>query len=690
MTRHGALATGIAAPLFAVVLAAPLVTPVPAQAQEISAPYGQLNTGGNVVGVGLGYADVDGRRFGQFNGITDSGFSGLLDFSLAKRDDETGTWLGFFGRNLGLDNRRLRFEHNRQGDWGYFLEYSRIPRYEPYTPVTAVVGIGSPNLTLPAAGTTGVPFDLKTRRDMFALGADKFLFGNWEFQVRFHNEEKDGTRIFARGDGANFDFTPDPINYTTRQLEARANYSGSQLNVSGGYYGTTFNNQYTALNVGGLAGFTPIALPPDNQSHQLFLTGSYAFTPTTHGNFKVAYAKATQDDAFVPGVAVAAGAGNSLHGRVDTTLVQAGITSNPIPKLTLLANFRFEDRDDKTPIVVYGTPGATTTGANDARSIQTTTGKVEAGYALPYSLRLTGGIEYEEKKRNTQDIRIVSQRETTEEWSYRAELRRILSETVTGAVSYVHSERDGSPWLLTLVTAGTLGSNLIAPIHLADRKRDKVRLSINWAPTDPLTISFNLDEARDDYSTRDGSFIGPMDGRARNYAIDAGYAFSDAWQANAWASYNETKAMQKSCENAAAVTGCPATAADPVYGAEVRNKSTAVGLGFRGKPSARISLGGDLSYTDIKDSYTQYPIIPPASGVPGALPDISTKLTRLSLFGKYVLEKNSGVRLDYIYDRYTSDDWTWTNFVYRDGTFLGQNPNQKTNFVGARYYYKWQ
>ena len=38
-----------------------------------------------------------------------------------------GTWLRFDGRNLGLDSRQLRFEHNRQGNWGYFIEYGQIP-----------------------------------------------------------------------------------------------------------------------------------------------------------------------------------------------------------------------------------------------------------------------------------------------------------------------------------------------------------------------------------------------------------------------------------------------------------------------------------------------------------------------------------------------------------------------------------
>jgi hypothetical protein len=47
------------------------------------------------------------------------------------------------------------------------------------------------------------------------------------------------------------------------------------------------------------------------------------------------------------------------------------------------------------------------------------------------------------------------------------------------------------------------------------------------------------------------------------------------------------------------------------------------------------------------------------------------------------------VRFDYIYDRYTTDNWTWSTWTYTDGTTLSENQNQKVNFVAASYYFKW-
>ena len=653
---------------------------------------------------GLGYSDSDGRRFGQYNGINQEGVYGLLDIYANRRDDATGTWLRFDGRNLGLDSRQLRFEHNRQGNWGYFLEFNQIPRYEPYLASTAVGGLTSNALSIPAVPTTGLPFELKTRRDQLGFGFDKIFSRDWDLKVRFRNEEKNGTRIFARGSTGNvagfagaFEFAPEPIDSTTRQLEATLGYTGEKLQLSGGYYGTMFSNHFSGMSltggVGALGTFNPIALPPDNSSHQFFASGGYSFTPTTRGTFKVSYANAKQDDSFVTGanVPLAPGIGTNLQGKVDTTLYQAGITSRPMPKLTLRADLKQEDRDDKTPVLRYvNLASNTSTGDNEPRSIRTTKGLAEASYLLPHGFRITGGVDNEEKKRNTSSVRVVSFREKTDETSYRVELRRSMSETVTGAIAYVHSDRDGSPFLRTTETSGATGSNLIAPIHLADRKREKIRLSVNWMPADPLTLQFFLDDANDSYSGRDGSGLGPRSGDARNYSLDATYRFSPSWQANAWYNRNETRADQSTCVGASAAGVCPATAANPIWNASLSNVSDSFGVGLSGKPNGKIEFGADLNYSDITDSYLQMAATPATSVAARALPEVVTRLTRFNLFGKFALEKNSGIRLDYIYDRFSTSDWTWTTWRYADGTRLTQDPVQKVNFIGASYYYRWQ
>ncbi|MDN5751656.1 MAG: MtrB/PioB family outer membrane beta-barrel protein [Nitrosospira sp.] len=54
--------------------------------------------------------------------------------------------------------------------------------------------------------------------------------------------------------------------------------------------------------------------------------------------------------------------------------------------------------------------------------------------------------------------------------------------------------------------------------------------------------------------------------------------------------------------------------------------------------------------------------------------------TTLRLFVKCAIQKNMGLRLDYIYNRFKTDEWTWANWTYTDGTRLSQNPNQGGQF----------
>lgn len=647
------------------------------------------------ISFGLGYLDRDARRFGQYSGLNEQGAYGLLDLDIVNRNDATGTWLKFRGRSLGLESRELRFEHSRQGNWGYFIEYGQTPRFEPYVVNTAVQGIGSNNLAVPAVSTPGMNVDLKTRRDALGLGFDKIFAGNLSLQVRFRNEEKDGARIFARGTPSVFQFTPEPINSTTRQLEAILNYTGKQLQLAGGYYGTMYNNKYTALNITefggatGLAGFTPIGLPPDNHSHQLYLSGGYSFTPTTRGTFKLSYSRLTQDDAFVTGVPLAPGIGTNLGGKIETTFAQVGLTARPLAKLSLRANLRYEDRDDKTPVLTYFTPASgTTNGQNEPRSHRTTAGKAEASYSLPMGFRITGGLDYDERRRNSNPIRSVSYREKTDETAWRVEVRRSLSETINGAISYVRSDRDGSSFHNNVLANSATGSNLIAPLHLANRERDKWRLMLDWAPVDALSLQFFFDDARDTYGARTAQGLGPRSGKAQNYSLDAAYTVSEALKFTAWYSRNDNRAEQATCVNASTAGVCPGTVGSPLWTAQLRNLGESFGIGVQGKPMARLQLGAELTYSDITDEFRQQAIT--AGATVNSLPDILTKNTTLKLFADYAVQKNAGIRLNYIYDRWSSNDWTWTTWSYADGTRLIQNSPQKVHFIGVTGYYRWR
>lgn len=142
--------------------------------------------------VSIGAAGVTGAEnersfFGQYNGLRRQDAYLLLDLDVIKRDDATGTWTTFQGRNLGLDTREIRFGQQKQGDWKYSFEYDEMIRRDPRTINTSLVGAGSTAPVVSRLATAGsgsdVNLDLKRKNTTIAL--EKWLSPSLQFEALF-------------------------------------------------------------------------------------------------------------------------------------------------------------------------------------------------------------------------------------------------------------------------------------------------------------------------------------------------------------------------------------------------------------------------------------------------------------------------------------------------------------------------
>ena len=412
-----------------------------------------------------------------------------------------------------------------------------------------------------------------------------------------------------------------------------------------------------------------MALPPDNHAHQFHLSGGYSFTPTTRGNFKVARTVAYQSDTFVEPSTTGR---TNLGGRVETTLAQLGLSARPMSKLSLLANLKYEDRDDKTPERQYFTPSATFNGFNEPRSLRSTTGKLEATYLLPADFRVAGGVDYEAKRRNAFPVRLTTYRKETEETSYRVELRRSLSPALNGSIAYITSERTGSSFD-KLRAAVVPATGPVASVHLADRDREKVRVKLDWVPSEPWSVQLLADFSQDDYG---GGNLGVDEGRSTFWSVDTAYQFSDDWQGLAWVSREYSRVAQDSARGA-------------VWRADLRLLTQAAGVGVRGNVGSNWKVGGDLQYSHDRSDYI-------LSGTPvtAELADVKYTLATLKLFAEYEMKRDLALRLDLVHDRWSTNDWLWEGtsqaFRYSDGTTLSQDSTQEASFIGASVRYTWR
>jgi MtrB/PioB family decaheme-associated outer membrane protein len=684
-----------------------LIIAGPALAQD--AEVAELVTPDSFLSAGIGAWSDDRPQQGIYDGMREQGGYLLLDGRYLSRDNATGTWIGLTGRNLGLDTRELRAEWLRQGNVGAFVEYSRIPRDNPYTFRTGLQGIGTTSLTISGAGAAALPFrdvELGTVRDQITAGFYKALSRTLNLKVSLRHEEKEGTRNWGLGSAPLF--MVEPIDSTTDQLEATLNYVGERLQLSGGYYGSFYETTNTLIfglrngvatpGTVGSPNPTPLSQPLPNQAHQLFLDGGYSLTPTTRTTFKLSRSVATQNERL-PTWDLAApnapfvGMPSHLNGRMDTTHAELGLTLRPLAGLSMLANLRYHDVNDKTPLL--GVVGSNVTGVvtvhNTPQSYETATGRLEATYRLPAGYSVSGGAEAKQQNRFAPSFVneiFVPYRVRLDEDTYRVGLRRGLSETVNGSLTFLHSKRDGS----TLTPTEDFASDLISPIHIADRERDKWRAMLDWTPAERLTLQLALEQAEDDYS--DERRYGLKDGRASLVSLDATYSVTDNWQLSGWYARDEARARQFNAQ----WSGAGVHQLDRE--ANLEDKGDTVGLELRGRLSSALKLGAGALYaksvSKYQDSIT-FVGAPVALPVETPLPDITNRLARLGVFAEYALRKTSSVRLDLVREEWRTDDWTWqfadgSPFVYgsglaaaADGTFVVPNQRQNSTFAGLRY-----
>lgn len=789
--RHTALALALMA----------MFSPVHAEDDEVA----QLIRPDSSVSVGIGALSgdkYDRSIFGQYNGKRRDDAYGVLDIDYNTRDDATGTWTHLKALNTALDNREISFVREKQGDYKYLVEYSELTREYPRTINSGMTGEGTttPVLNRLATPGSGRNIDLKTERKAATMAYEKWISPQLQIEANFKNEEKKGARLWGRGYdcdayvcGSSTStaisqssyaksatlLLPEPIDAVTKQMDMRINFHDDKLLLSFGYYGSFYNNSNgnisavvpNAFNSGlgtPLPGYpavggniidgggtslqnvlqSPLALPPDNQAHQFYIDGSYAFSRAVKANFKVGYTHASQNDSFSGNGLTGAPPGvDSLDAKVDTLLTQFGFTARATSKLSFLANVRYEDRDDKTPLRLYNVVGeavtpATTpasytkTGAywyNNRTSNKKTAAKVEASYRLAPEWRATLGGDYNAIERAVPTSLaednvggLTALRGKNHESGYRAEIRRSMSETLNGAISYSSSKRSGSDWtsLSTLdpTVTGTTAANLALinaycggvacygqklsyaailalsgntpfPMSQTDLKRDKWKLSLDWNPTERLNVQLMLEDGRDTNTAPYAELNGGKGWRSNGislYSLDAAYTVSDKLSFNAYASHSDqTQHINHS-------TG---------YMADLNNLNDTAGIGMTYRVNGKLQLNGTLAWLDDRNKYG----VGASTGVSGTtvtapsaanlaqaaigLPDATFRQVGLRLAGTYALRKNADLRVDYGYSRVKFYEWQWSNegipFTYSDNTTVAMQNRQNVSDIAVRYIYRF-
>ena len=609
--------------------------------------------------VGVGYVSDDSAKFGEYSDLGEKGAYLIADGDGRYRRKD-GLWLDFSAAELGLDSRSFSAEGGRQGRYELRFDYRTLPHHIGDSASTPFAGAGSATLTLPAgwvaAGSTSQMsalagsahgIDFRTERERIGLGVRFTPLQHWTFAVDARHEEKTG----ARATGGTFVFSDArlvmPLRYDTNQFDASAAYHAPKFQARIAYYASifrnddaalTWDNPYLPLNAGAERG--RLALAPDNQFHQLTLTGAYQVAANTQFTGNLSLGRMTQDEAFLPytinaSLATQALPRRSLDGQVDTVNADLKFSSRLTDDLRIVGSVAYQERNNQTPSATYQAittdVGFAIPRSNLPYSFTRSAARIEGTYDLAPGARLQAGCSTETFHRDLQEVRSSRERGC---WGKAA---LSTSEYFDFSLQWKHLERAVSDYLANRQDLPPQNP-LMRLFNMADRVREEGRVRIDITPGERFSFGLDAGGTWDDYYLTQ---IGLRDGRSWSAAADCTWSLAKRLTATCYASHEQVRARLVNAELLSTTLQ---------WTGENTDTTETAGAGLTFEASEKLRMG--LDYTYVR-SVGEIRISDAVVG----FPDLETKLDSAQLYIDFSPRAKLALRLSYRHEKFRSDDW---------------------------------
>lgn len=628
----------------------------------------------NEIELGVGYVSDDAYKFGRYNGLQSEGPFAVGDIKI-REFDEDGRFWSMRGTNLGLESRYLRLEGGLQGSHKFFLEYDELPNYKNNTVETPFLGVGTDNLTLPTGFDINTNinenlnfFELETKRRRAKVGAMFVPKEHWQFDIDYSHENKEGVdatgAAIANGrdrfvGNTTFSLIPEPIDYNTDLVNVTLRYDGDDGQIDLTYHMSLFDNNYDSLTwqnplpspslIAPAPSAGSMSLAPDNEFHQLSLTGAYSLPYKSRLSGFLSMGVMTQNQEFLPYtvnpiLVTQPLPVNSLNGEVWLTSAQLKLTSRPVHKLRLNAELRYNERDNQTAantytyVVLDSYAGRTV--QNRPYDLKNGRIKLDANYRFNAITSLRGGYKYNEIKRDYAN----TERETTQENTLFAKWKIKAHSTVDLALFGEVSSRDGSEY-----DPLTNENTLMRKYNLADRERGKIGASIDYMATDRLFLSARADYNRDNYTDTQ---VGLTEAIQPVVTVDFSYQPRNNITTYGYYTYEN---IQSSQNGESLTTDWQADFDDTIDTAGIGAKLTGLGRWAIGADFVHSESVGEIKMTDL-----------PGTSAVSQYPDNTTELNSVKLWTSYDYSKQLAYKLGYWFEAYRADNWAVDGLVPYD------------------------
>ncbi len=690
-----------------------IVTPLAAQ-QITKEALSRHIAPDNFVEVGLGHVSDSGSRLGRFTGLGDDGFFSVLGLDwirVAEWDSDRPVTIRLRAEDLGLDIRTVRIDYRHQGRFRAYAEYDERSTRFSDDAVTVYRQTSPGRLTLPAnwvADTTTAgmaallpslnEFDVRGDRRAIAVGGASRLADRWTVSADVREEDRDGHRAMAgffgaTGGNPRAAFLPAPIDYRTRDIDLALAYADRQRQFRVRYHASLFDNHHTALTfanpfsaIGGWHpsagypdGIGQMALPPDNEFHQIGFGGGYTFTEQLHFSGEIAFGRMRQNEDFLPltvnpvlAESIMQGLPRtSLDGRIDTTAITLRLTGRPGRRFNWTASYRLDDRDNRTPIgeFVYIGSDSQLQDAGETSS--------RRRYNLPYDyrdqrLRLAGNWRISRASRAQASVehrridRTFTARERTDENRLELGLRHALSERVNVGGNVQWADRTGNTYdgaigfqaghssaYVNTVPGGWGELPALRLYHLADRRRQGINLNATVTPTEDWAVSLQAGMSEDDFRR---SEIGLVEASNEYASADLSYSPTAHWSAHAFYTRERIGSEQDGFSfRGGGFRQDDLADPDRWWTARHRDRVDSVGLGIRRSLlDERLELRADYVHADARAAID---INAGPTLVATELPDLSSRRHSLDFAARYRINPDLSLRARWWIERFQTVDW---------------------------------
>ena len=616
--------------------------------------------------VGASVQDDDAARFGDATGYDDEG--GYLNVDGAGTHISDNYRWGWQVEDLGLTSRVIELNGGKPGSYGYRIGYRQLPHFiydstrTIFSP-TSDGGLATPDGWDPSGWASNadfatdvnnnlVPRDIESERRELSVGGDYIFNSRLDLFADYSREERDGVDIIGGANFTNAAQLPRPFDYQTDQLEFGLRYRNDRGTLKLAYYGSFFDNSYTGLLWDNPFRALPgadqgqLAQPPDNNAHQITLSGVYRLnTLDTVVSFSAGMGRMSNEDTLLPYTVNPTLAGNPLpanrlDGDVDTTLFALRVTSRPLDKTRVRFAYRFNNRDNGAAVNAWNRVivDALVSGApetNNPYSFKRTSISLAGDYDLLDTVQLSASIERKELDRDLQEVA-----EQTEDIGW-GRVRWRPNGWFDVSAKAGTARRDIDRYDETL--AASFGQNpLLRKYNLAFRYREFAEIAANAAlPNTDVTIGANVLYADDSYTR---SLLGLLSSDDTRYGVDIAWQASDKTSIYAHSSWQDINADQAGSE----------FFAQPDWRANTSDSFQAYGIGLSSRAlSDKVDLSLDYTHSDGSSEIT----VLSAGGGDSRFPNIESDLDSLRLSANYRWSDRLSAVFEVRYENFEIADW---------------------------------